>query len=88
MDINNVLEKWYEAKERKTVAEKQCEMYKEAVERYMLKKDKNKIEGTLYTVKRRSNTREYLTKSMVPPDIWSKYSNRFSYMSYYINKNN
>ena len=86
MDIDNVLKKWDEAKERKSEAEKQCEMYKEAVERYMIKKEKNRLEGTYYSVQRRSNTREQLTKAMVPVDIWSKYCKRFSYMSYYLTK--
>ena len=87
MDINNVLKKWKEAKQRKTNAEKECDMYKEAIERYMEKKDKNKIQGTTYTVQRRFNTREQLTRASVPVEIWSKYSNKFSYMSYYLTKN-
>ena len=88
MDIDSILKKWNDAKQRKSEAEKECEMYKEAVDRYMKKKEKNKIEGTYYTVHRRSITRENLTKAMVPSEIWSKYSSRFSYMSYYLTKNN
>ena len=77
---------WFVGK-RKTNAEKECDMYKEAIERYMEKKDKNKIQGTTYTVQRRFNTREQLTRASVPVEIWSKYSNKFSYMSYYLTKN-
>jgi hypothetical protein len=87
MNIDSVLKKWDEAKKRKAESEKECEMYKEAVERYMKKKEKNKIEGTYYTVQKRSITRENLTKAMIPAEIWSRYSSSFSYMSYYLTKN-
>ena len=72
MDIDSVLKKWNDAKIRKTEVEKECEIYKEAVERYMAKKDKNKIESADYSVQRRSITRESLTKNEVPPEIWAK----------------
>ena len=40
MNIDSVLKKWDDAKKRKAESEKECEMYKEAVERYMKKKKK------------------------------------------------
>ena len=53
----------------------------------MNKKDKNTISGKLYTVSRRNNTREQLSKSNIPIELWQKYCNRFSYMSYHLKKN-
>lgn len=86
MDIDSVLQKWDDAKKKKAEVEKECDMYKEAVEKYMMKKEKNTIEGRYYTVQKRSVTREHLTKNMVPSEIWLKYSSRFSYTSYYLTK--
>ena len=87
MDIDSVFKKWDEAKKKKAEAEKECDMYKDAVEKYMSKKEKNTIEGTYYKCQKRSITREHLSKDMVPSDIWQKYSKRFSYISYYLTKN-
>ena len=84
MDINNVLQKWNHAKKQKALYEKECDKYKDAVERYMNKKDKESIVGETFTVTRRSNTRQTMSKDNTPIDIWNKYSNRFSYKSYYL----
>jgi hypothetical protein len=86
MDIDTILLKWDEAKKQKNIYEKECEDYKGAVERYMNKKNKNIIEGTDFIVSRRSNVRQQLSKQNVPPEIWNKYSTRFSYFSYHLKK--
>jgi hypothetical protein len=84
MDINNVLKKWDYAKKQKVIYEKECDIYKEAVERYMDKKEKESIVGNYYSVSRRSNTRQTMSKDKTPVEIWEKYSNRFTYKSYYL----
>lgn len=83
MNIDTILKKWDEAKQNKIKYEKECELYKDAVQRYMDKKNKNTIDGTYYTVSRRSNTRQQLSKQNVPIDIWDRYATRFTYMSYH-----
>lgn len=87
MDLNIILQKWDEAKKQKNLYDKECEQYKGAVERYMNKKGKNVIQSKNYTVSRRSNTRQNLSKQNVPPEIWDKYATRFSYISYHIKLN-
>ena len=84
MDINDVLYKWDRAKKQKAIYEKECDKYKDAIERYMNKKDKESIDGHTFSVTRRSNTRQTMAKDNVPLDIWNKYSKRFSYKSYYL----
>jgi hypothetical protein len=84
MDINTVLGKWDHAKKQKAFHEKECSRYKDAVERYMNKKEKETISGTNYIVTRRSTTRQSLSKNNVPLDIWNTYSSRFTYKSYYL----
>ena len=84
MDIDTILEKWDNAKKQNALYEKECERYKDAVQRYMKKKNINKINGTSYTVSKRSNTRQQLSKQSVPPDIWDRYSTRITYDTYYL----
>jgi len=86
MDIDTILEKWELAKEKKAYAEKECEKYKGAIERYMNRKGKDSVSSKYYTVTRRSNTRQQLSKQRVPPDIWERYANRFTYTSYHLKK--
>ena len=85
--IDDVLEKWEECKKNISHYEKESEKYKQAVQNYMNKKDKNTITGNYYTISRRNNTREQLSKSNIPIELWSKYCNRFSYVSYHLKKN-
>ena len=84
MDIYTILQKWDHAKKQNSLFEKECEKYKDAVERYMKKKDITTITSKYYTVSKRSNTRQQLSKQSVPLDIWNKYATRITYNSYYL----
>ena len=84
MNIDTILEKWDYAKKQKALYDKECDRYKDAVERYMDKKDRDTISGENFTVSRRSNTRQMLSKHNTPPEIWDRYSTRFTYKSYYL----
>jgi len=86
MDIDTLLEKWDKAKKRKSEIEKECDNYKGAVERYMNRKNKNSISGKYYTVNKRQNTRQQISKQCVPVKIWEQYSNSFTYNSYHLKK--
>lgn len=85
MNINEILNQWYEAKNKKKYYEKKCDKYKKIVEKYMDKKNKNTICGNKYKVSRRSITREQLSKQNTPISIWKQYSNKYTYNSYYLN---
>ena len=87
MDIDTILQKWDHAKKQNSLFEKECEKYKDAVERYMKKKDISTITGKYYTVSKRSNTRQQLSKKSVPLDIWDQYATRITYNSYYLKEN-
>jgi hypothetical protein len=84
MDIDSVLQKWDYSKKQKALYDKECDRYKDAVERYMNKKDKDVINSDSFTVTRRSNTRQILSKDNTPPEIWNRYATRFTYNSYYL----
>jgi len=87
MNVDTLLEEWSQAKEKKLYYEKKCEKYKKSVEKYMNQKGRSLIKGKKFTVSKVNITRENLSKQNVPKDVWNKYSNRFSYDSYYLKKN-
>jgi virulence-associated protein VapD len=87
MDIDTILQKWDYSKKQKAFYEKECDTYKDAIERYMNRKDKNDIQGSVYFISRRSNTRHILSKADTPKEIWDRYSKRFTYMSYHLKTN-
>jgi hypothetical protein len=84
MDIDTILIKWANAKKQKSIYDKECDQCKDAIERYMNKKEKNSINGNNFSVTRRSNTRRILSKENTPPEIWNKYSTQFTYSSYHL----
>tara|TARA_Y100000389_G_scaffold197848_1_gene233236 strand:- start:889 stop:1152 length:264 start_codon:yes stop_codon:yes gene_type:complete len=86
MNIDSLLEKWDFAKKEKALLEKDCERYKDAIERYMSKKDKDIISGENFIVSRRTNTRQQLSRQNVPPKIWERYCTRYTYKSYHLKK--
>lgn len=86
MNIDTLLEKWDSAKKEKSMLEKDCERYKDAIERYMNKKDKDIISGENFIVSRRTNTRQQLSKQNVPPELWERYCTRYTYKSYHLKK--
>ena len=86
MTIDNILQKWDEAKVKKAMYEKECDLCRDSVERYMKKKEQDSLQGSRYNVSKRTITREQLPKKDLPSDIWDKYSSKFTYTSYYLKK--
>ena len=86
MNIDSVLEKWSKAKEEKSYYEKQCDIYKQAIETYMDKKKTNLIETNDFILTKRYNTRIHLSKNNIPKEIYYKYSTRITYNTYNLKK--
>jgi hypothetical protein len=86
MDIDTILEKWNHAKKQNLLYEKECDKYKDAIERYMKRKNISTINGKYYNVSKRSNTRQQLSKQSVPQDIWDLYATKITYNSYYLSQ--
>jgi hypothetical protein len=86
MDLNVILEKWNDAKKNKSFYEKECDKYKESIERYMKKKEKENIIGLNFTVDKRYVTRTQISKQIVPEDVWNKYSKKYTYTVYRLKK--
>lgn len=82
-NIDDVIRKWLEAKERVKILEDKIDKCKSTIGKLMDKKGVNKLEGNSYYVSRRTNVRTQINKSSMPLEIWNKYSTRCSYESYH-----
>jgi hypothetical protein len=79
----NILEKWYDAKEKISILEGKIEKYKKEVNDLL--KDGVYKEGE-FMLKKKKNSRKYISKEMVPKEIFEKYSKTSSFDAYYITK--
>jgi hypothetical protein len=84
-DIDEVLDKWYRAKQDIAELEAKCEKYKRFIKKIMDSKDVNNVTGSRYKVQRRNIERETLSKEKVPVEVWKKYATKSSYESFYVN---
>lgn len=87
MDINEILQEWFETKQKIKKLERNQEKYRKSVSKVMDKKGVDRLYGSEYTVDRRHSSRSYVSKNSVPADIWDKYSNTYDYDSFYLKPN-
>lgn len=87
MDVDDVLQNWWEAKKKVEKLNLKVEKYKKAVDTLMERKETKTITGKEFTVQKRNGARTYITKNNVPSDIWTKYATRCTYESFYLTKN-
>lgn len=77
--MDDVLEKWYETKEKIEILKEKLEKYRNLVIYEMEKKGENKVENKFYSVQRKKMKKTYVSKDSLPSDIWKKYSISVSY---------
>lgn len=87
MELDDILEKWDNAKKLKLKYEKECDVYKSSIERYMKKNKLEVVNGVDFTVTQRHTTRQQLLKKAVSKEIWDKYSKRITYTTYSLKRN-
>ena len=85
-DIDNLLEKWHDAKEQISALEKKCEKYKKYSDLIMTHKNTDNLSNDNYTLTKRDMNRTILSKDDVPKDVWNKYSKSISYPMFIIKK--
>lgn len=83
-DLNRLLFKWYEAKKDLAHQEEKVNRYKTRVEKLM--KDTNHLASTDFIVDKRSYTRESVSKTSIPDDVWKRYATKATYSAYYLKK--
>ena len=85
-DIENILSKWNDAKNKLEDLEDSIKQYKLLISKEMNRRDTDKITCGKFSVTRRRNTRTYITKENLPEDIWNKYSSRCSYDALFLSE--
>jgi len=85
-DIENLLNKWYSAKQELSQLEKKIEKYKVLAENLMNKENTDEIASDNYILKRKELNRTTIGKKDLPEDIWDRYSKELFYNAFYISK--
>jgi len=86
MDILDILQDWYESKKQLDALEKKIQKYKTTIAKEMNNRDVDQITESGFIVKRRRNTRSYITKGNVPEEIWNRYSSKSSFDAFFLSK--
>lgn len=86
-DIENLLNKWYEAKQEISMLEKKIEKYKEVAESIMNKTNSDVLSSSKYSLSKREMNKTTIGKKDLPEDIWNRYSKETFYNAFYISKN-
>lgn len=81
ISISETLKNWYETKQQINKLQKEQDRYKEIINNYMAHKDTNIIKTKYFSVNKRNNTRESVSKKDIPPDLWRRVCNRSTYHS-------
>lgn len=84
--MDEVLEKWYETKEKIESLKEKLEKYRNLVIYEMEKKGDNKVENKVYVAQRKKMKKNYVSKDSLPSDIWKKYSISVNYETITIRK--
>jgi len=87
-DIENLLSKWYNAKQELFQLEKKIEKYKVLAENLMNKENIDVIKSEKYILQRKEMNRTTIGKKDLPEDIWNRYSKELFYNAFYISKKN
>jgi hypothetical protein len=85
-NIDEILNKWYKAKEEISILEKDCEKYKSIITNNMDSKGEDEIIGKNYHVKRNIICKKTISKNNIPSNIWDLYSKSSVYPLFQIKK--
>jgi hypothetical protein len=88
LSFDDVVNKWKLSKEMIKKHEKEEEYYKKIIEKYMNKKEVDKIESSSFCVKRSMQSRSFIDKETLPTDIWNKYKRSSSFYVFRITSKN
>lgn len=84
--LDQTLERWYNTKEKIALLEQKRDSYKEEIINYMNHKERDTVGTDRFTVTRRRNTRESVSRKDIPPELWKKVCNRSTFYSYILKK--
>lgn len=74
MDLNNILEKWADARNQLAVLEKRVAQYKKMMEKYMTQNNLKQYENDYFRVRLGTQNRTIIHKKDVPANVWEQYA--------------
>lgn len=83
-DIEKTIQLWYEAKAASSDLDKKISKYRTLIEKYMDNKGLSNLTINNMILKRNLQTRENISKSDIPTDIWNKYKKESIFYTYHI----
>lgn len=83
-DIEDLLEKWHQAKQSISELETKCDKYKKLAEKILTTSGTSSISSSGYKLSKKNMSRETLAKKDVPNEVWNKYSRKVQYSAYYL----
>jgi hypothetical protein len=85
--MDQLLEKYFIAKEKLKDLQELVEYYKEEIEDSLDESNKEYYKGLMYSVERKTTTCKRLNKKDPPEDIWDEYSKSYNITSLHVTKN-
>ena len=87
-NVDNLLEKWYEAKQQINDLESKIDKYKRIAENIMEHKNVESLMNDKFLLQKKDINKTTISKKDLPIDIWNKYSKENFYSAFYISKAN
>ena len=87
-NVDNLLEKWYEAKQQIIDLEGKIDKYKRIAENIMEHKNVETLINDKFVLHKKDINKTTISKKDLPIDIWDKYSKELFYSAFYISKAN
>lgn len=85
-EIENVLTKWYDAKQEINALEAKISKYRGMINREMNRQEVNKLISDNYTVTQSRISRLSISKNDIPEDLWHKYATRTTYPAFTVRR--
>ena len=85
--MEEILAKYYTAKEKIKDLQELLDNYKEIIEEYLDDNTKDKLTTSGFNVERKTMTTQRLSKKNCPSDIWDEYSKTYQTTSLHVKKN-
>ena len=87
LSLDDILQSWFIAKKEISKYEAKIKIYKNQIDKTMNKYNRNTLNGSSFSVVKRTNTRESLNKKSIPLQLFKQYSTITQYNTFHISKN-
>lgn len=85
-EVENLLQDWYDLKEKISRANRKLDSIKDRVKRIMKTNDETILESNYYQAKLKEGRREFISEKRIPKDVWERYKSVTKYEMLTISK--